>query len=255
MSDTPSSKTIDALLRLSHEAGLESRGMAILGEGNASIRGAANTFWIKASGACMGTLKPGQVVECNLDKVLAMLDLKQPTDAEINQALLDSRVDSSAMKPSVEAVFHAFLLSLPEVSSIGHVHSIAVNQILCSPRAKDFAEKRMFPDEIVCCGTESALVPYIDPGLPLAAGIRDATLDYIKRIGTYPRVILLENHGIIALGTSPDAVLATLLMAEKAAKIFVGAAALGGPIFLSEKNAQRIAQRPDEHYRQRALNL
>ena len=45
------------------------------------------------------------------------------------------------------------------------------------------------------------------------------------------------------------------MMAEKAAKVFVGAAALGGPVFFSEQNVARIAGRPDEHYRQRALNL
>jgi hypothetical protein len=50
-------------------------------------------------------------------------------------------------------------------------------------------------------------------------------------------------------------VLAALLMAEKTAAIWTGAAALGGPIFLSPENVQRIAQRPDEHYRQRALKL
>ena len=38
-------------------------------------------------------------------------------------------------------------------------------------------------------------------------------------------------------------------------RCLTGAAALGGPIFLTPENVQRIAQRPDEHYRQRALKL
>jgi hypothetical protein len=46
-----------------------------------------------------------------------------------------------------------------------------------------------------------------------------------------------------------------MLMAEKAAKIFVGAAALGGPVFFSKANVERIAGRPDEAYRQRALKM
>jgi hypothetical protein len=41
----------------------------------------------------------------------------------------------------------------------------------------------------------------------------------------------------------------------KAAEIFVGAAALGGPRFLTQENIHRIDNRIDEHYRQRALNL
>jgi len=60
---------------------------------------------------------------------------------------------------------------------------------------------------------------------------------------------------VIALGPTSQSVLAALLMAEKTAQIWAGAATLGGPVFLTEENVQRIAQRPDEHYRQRALNL
>jgi len=68
-------------------------------------------------------------------------------------------------------------------------------------------------------------------------------------------VILLENHGLIALGGTPQAVLATTLMAVKSAEIYFGAAALGGPVFMSPEMVERIAGRPDEHYRQKALGL
>ena len=99
------------------------------------------------------------------------------------------------------------------------------------------------------------LVPYIDPGLKLAQGIRAAVKAYIKRLSLPPRVILLENHGLIAFGATPEAVLAATLMAAKAAEIFAGAVALGSPRFLSATVAARIAGRPDEHYRQKALGL
>jgi ribulose-5-phosphate 4-epimerase/fuculose-1-phosphate aldolase len=67
---------------------------------------------------------------------------------------------------------------------------------------------------------------------------------------------LLENHGLIALGPSPEAVLAGTLMAVKSAEIFLGAASLGAlPRFLTAAQVARIAGRPDEHYRQKALGL
>ena len=138
---------------------------------------------------------------------------------------------------------------------MGHTHAIHINQILCSPRARDFAAMKLFPDDIVCCGPASVFVPYTDPGLKLSQEIRKETTAYVERIGFVPRVILLENHGIITLGRSPDAVKAAMFMAEKAAKIFVGAAALGGPQFLSEENISRILGRPDEHYRRKMLRL
>ncbi|MBT7873339.1 MAG: hypothetical protein HN758_02815 [Verrucomicrobia bacterium] len=56
------------------------------------------------------------------------------------------------------------------------------------------------------------------------------------------------------MGTTPDAVMACTLMADKAAAVFSGAAAMGGPNFLTQKHVERIATRPDEHERQKRLN-
>jgi ribulose-5-phosphate 4-epimerase/fuculose-1-phosphate aldolase len=98
-------------------------------------------------------------------------------------------------------------------------------------------------------------IPLVDPGLKLAQAIRRETEAFIGKHQRPPRIILMQNHGIIALGATWQSVLASLLMAEKAAKIFIGAAQLGGPIFLSEQDIARITSRPDEVYRQRVLKL
>ena len=243
------------LLTLSHELGREERGLAMLGEGNTSARLTDETFLVKASGTCLGTLKEEDVVECRLSALLPMLEKDSLTDQQVDDALLASRVDPKAKKPSVEAVFHAWLLSLPGIKFVGHTHATAVNQVLCSPRAQDFAVNRMFPDEIVCCSVASVFVPYTDPGLKLAQTIRSQTEAFIKQHLVQPRVILMKNHGIITLGATWQAVLSAMLMAEKSAKIFVGAAVLGGPVFFSPENIARIAGRPDEAYRQRALKM
>ena len=246
---------VEDLLTLSHEIGREDRGLAILGEGNTSTRCNEETFLVKASGTCLGTLKEEDVVECRASSLLPLLERESMSDQQVDDALLASRVDPKAKKPSVEAVFHAYFLTLPGINFVGHCHATTVNQILCSPRARDFAEHRMFPDEIVCCGDASVFVPYTDPGLKLSQVMRRETEAFIKKYQRQPRVILMQNHGITALGTTWQSVLASLLMAEKAAKIFVGAAALGGPVFFSEENVRRISGRPDEAYRQRALKM
>jgi rhamnose utilization protein RhaD (predicted bifunctional aldolase and dehydrogenase) len=249
-------QVLEPMLALSHGLGREDRRLAILGEGNTSARVAEDRFIVKASGANLATLSSAGVAECRLAPLVALLDRRQLADAAVDQALLDARVDPAARKPSVEAMFHAYLLTLPGVNFVGHTHPIAVNQLLCSKHAATFARRRLFPDEIVCCGTESVLVPYVDPGLKLAQAIRAAVRSYIRRVARAPRVILLQNHGLIALGATPEAVLAATLMATKAAEIFVGAAAIGGtPRFLSPAQVLRIAGRPDEHYRQKALGL
>ena len=244
-----------ALIALSHELGAEHRGLAILGEGNASAKLSDETFLVKSSGSSLGTLTETDVTECRAAPLLAMLDRDDLSDKEVDDELLASRIDPSDKKPSVEALFHAYLLSLPEINFVGHTHAIHINQILCSPRAREFATKKLFPDDIVCCGPASVFVSYTDPGLRLSQIIRRETTAFMRDFGTPPRVILLENHGIITLGRSPDAVKAAMFMAEKAAKIFVGAASLGGPRFLSAENVSRIGGRPDEHYRRNVLKL
>ena len=250
-----SSVVIQSLLTLSHELGGDRLRMAILGEGNTSVRLDDDTFAVKASGSNLATLTAADVTSCAFDRLLPLLDKTAATDVEVDQALLAARLDSSAKKPSIEALFHAYLLTLPGVRCVGHVHAIAVNQILCSPRAREFAERRACPDEIVMCGVESVFVPYAEPGLELSQAIRREVVAFVRRTGRDPKVILLQNHGIIAVGPSPKAVLGSLLMAEKAAEIFVGAAALGGPVFLTSAQCERIAGRPDEHYRQKVLGL
>jgi rhamnose utilization protein RhaD (predicted bifunctional aldolase and dehydrogenase) len=246
---------LDALLGLSHDLGRPERHLAILGEGNTSARLDAGTFLVKASGGNLATLAPEGVTACRAAPLLALLDGPDLADAAVDQALLDARVDPAARKPSVEAVFHAWLLTLPDVGFVGHTHPVSVNAVLCSPRAADFAARRLFPDEIVCCGEESLLVPYTDPGLALARAIRRETLAFRERTGAGPRIILLGNHGLIALGPSPAAVLAATLMTDKAARIFGGAAALGGPVFLEPAQVRRISGRPDEHHRRRVLGI
>ena len=67
---------------------------------------------------------------------------------------------------------------------------------------------------------------------------------------------MLENHGMIALGANPEAVIAATLMTVKAAEIYATACAISKqPRFLTSEQVERIAGRPDEHYRQQALGL
>ena len=246
---------ISDLLKLSRELGREDRLLAILGEGNTSMKLSPQHFAVKASGACLAKLTEAEVTLCDSEKVLALLDRKSLTDAAIEDLLMDARVDGKARKPSVEAVFHAWLLSLEGIGFVGHAHPLTANQVLCSPRARDFAERRMFPDEVVCCGPSSVFVPYTDPGLVLAREIRDRTTAFVRQHGFAPKVILMQNHGVITLGPSVDSVLASMLMVAKAAAIFLGAASIGGPNFLTPPQVERISGRPDEAYRQQQIKV
>jgi rhamnose utilization protein RhaD (predicted bifunctional aldolase and dehydrogenase) len=253
--DSNRKERMASLLRLSHELGRDDRPLAILAEGNTSAKLSTETFLVKASGGNLGSLDKTGAVECRAKTLLSLFSKKNLSDAEIESGLLASRIDAKAKKPSVEALFHAYLLSLPGIEFVGHTHAPQVNSILCSPRAKEFATKRIFPDEIVCCDAASVFIPYTDPGLKLAQAIREHTERFLNDFGRPPRVILMENHGIITLGRSIEAVLSAMLMAEKTAAIWLGAAALGGPKFMTPENVARISGRPDEALRRKILKL
>lgn len=244
----------DRLITLSRELGREELRLAILGEGNVSCKD-ADGFLIKGSGRSLKTLDAGGIAACRSEGLLTLLDAESVDDTTADAALFASRRVATDPKPSVEAIFHAYLLTLPDVSWVGHTHPISTNRILCTSRGREFAKSRLCPDEVVCCGVESVFVRYTDPGLLLARAIRSEVEEFVKRHGEAPRVILLENHGAITLGSSQQGVLGAMLMLDKAAEIWHGAAMLGGPIGLSEQDILRIAGRSDEHYRRRALNL
>lgn len=225
--------------------------MAIAGEGNVSGAVDANRFLVKASGTSLGALELRNLVEVDARPLLG--GGASMSDADVEALLLESRADAEALKPSVESLVHAWLLQLEGIRFVGHTHPVAVNALVCSPRAEDYAFRRLFPDQVVYCGPESVLVPYVDPGLALAQEIAKAVDRYGNRSGIHPKIILVENHGAIAIGKTAADVAAGLMMAEKAARVFIDAAALGGPVFMTPDQVARIDGRIDEHYRQRML--
>ncbi|MEP6985568.1 MAG: class II aldolase/adducin family protein [Chloroflexota bacterium] len=244
------SSTLAPLLEMTRTIGQPHMEYVIVGEGNTSCRIDADSFWIKASGQQMNNIGENGFVAVKFAPILDMLDQPAGDLAAQKLTMQAAKVDASASGvPSVEVTFHAMLLHECGVKYIGHTHAMAVNRLTCSPRAGDFATRRMFPDEAVLCGPESVLVPYVDPGLPLALAIRDGVRRYMAEWGEAPKVILLVNHGVIVLGQTPQEILNITAMTVKAAHIFYGAATLGGPVFMSREDVLHIVRRPDEIYR------
>ncbi|MCY4672421.1 MAG: class II aldolase/adducin family protein [Bacteroidetes bacterium] len=242
------------LLELAHFLG-DARQMAIFGEGNVSGKLDSGFFLVKASGTSLSTLTEDELVEVRARSLVdAVEDASPMIDEEANKLLLDSRQHSYALKPSVETMFHAWLLTLPGVAYVGHVHARAVSALMCSAHAEKFALHRLVPDQVVYTGPSSVIVPYVDPGIVLARHIAEAVRTYRTATGHVPKTILLKNHGIIALGGTAQEVAAALSMAEKAARIYLDAAVLGPPIFMEASEVVRIAGRSDEHYRQAMLS-
>ncbi len=266
------SSNLSDLITMTRALGEPALDYVIIGEGNTSMRRDDHSFYIKASGQQMRDIGEDGFVAVRLAPILAMLDDPPQTLTE-QKAITESAIlppntlggnegglafppnalggneGGLAPSPSIEVSFHAMLLHDCGVQFIGHTHPGAINQILCSEYAADFAQQRRFPDEVVLCGPQSALVPYADPGLPLANIMRERVREYTAEYDEAPRLILLENHGMIALGDSPAEILNITAMAVKAARIFHGALLTGKPTHLPAEEVSHLYQRPDEIYR------
>ena len=240
------------LVTMSRHLGNPALDYAILGEGNTSARIDADTFWVKASGTELRTIEASGFVQVRFDRVLALLEADDLSDADVKVALEATRVDPAATaRPSVETVLHALALQLEDVNFVGHTHPTTVNAILCSQKAEEAIAGRLFPDEIVYCGPAPAYIPYTDPGVPLARAVRQALADHQAEHGQPPKVVLMQNHGLIALGKTTFEVENITAMYVKTARVLLGTYALGGPHFLNSAAVARIHTRLDEQYRRK----
>jgi rhamnose utilization protein RhaD (predicted bifunctional aldolase and dehydrogenase) len=223
------------LVTMSNHLGDPALDCAILGEGNTSACADGDTFWVKASGTELRTIDRAGFVRVSFERALALLDAPDLSDEEVKQRIGAAKVDlatgvgpaaDDGVRPSVETVLHAICLNLEGVNFVGHTHPTAINAILCSRQVEEAVSGRLFPDQVIYCGPASVYILFTDPGVPLARKVGDSIDQYIDEYREVPKVILMQNRGLIALG---------------------------GPRFFSLETVARINTRPDELYRRRVL--
>lgn len=244
---------LQALIQLSLEVGREDRALAILGEGNTSAAVGDGTFWIKASGTSLSTANETSFSHIRMDAVLDYVARPHMDEVEVGAALADVLVDPSHKRPSTETFMHAVLLAEGGAQWVAHAHPVSANAILCSKLGAEPYLRPMFPDGIVVCGRYPAVVPYVDPGFYLGHAIRNELRRYQDAHGKNPKLLLMVNHGITALGQTAQEALNVMRMADKWSKILLGTYALGGPNYMPEEEAERIDNRLDEIYRRKVL--
>ncbi len=232
--------SLEDLVASSRELGRPETGYVILGEGNTSLVRDAESFWVKARGSQLRTADATTFVGVRFGPLLDLLDSPQ-ADAATEQRSFDAAVCAGTGRPSTEAVLHALALSLGEARAAAHTHPTALMGILCSPHARRAAEGRLFPDEVLVCGRASAFVPYTQPGLPLARALRTALHEFRAQWGEPPRVVLLENHGLLTLGQDPAETVRITAVCVKAAHALRDTLTMGEPRFLSSEAVEQLA--------------
>ncbi len=243
------------LVDMSRRLGAPENDYVILGGGNTSAQIDEQTFWVKASGAALAGIGSEDFVQVRSAPILELVEAEEVSDELVKRTLTESCVQADGPRPSVETFFHALLLRLDGVSFIGHTHPTAVNAVTCSQRAEEALSGRLLPEEIVVCGLAPIWVPFAESGIALARRLRQLLADYVDRYRRRPRCVWIQNHGLIALGGSPQEVESITVMSVQVARILVGTYALGGPHFLTDKQIERIATCPDEAPRLDQLGL
>ena len=243
---------LDELVGISAELGAPDHDLAILGEGNTSARADEETFWVKASGSQLAKADRDGFVRVRFSPILEAMDGPLLDDTALRELLKAATVEGQRL-PSIETFLHALCLRQNGVQFVGHTHpSIAVG-LLSGLRSRDLFDGCLFPDQIVVLGPALAYVPYADPGLPLALIVRQSTIDFFDRYKQEPKVLLMENHGVIALGGTAQEVLNITQMLVKTCRVLAQSIAAGGPRFLSPTQVERINKRPDELARRKGF--
>lgn len=251
MTETAAAR-IAEIVELTRAAGKPEHRFAILAEGNTSLRTAPDRMLVKATGCSMRHASADTFVEVGLPAYWDAIDSGDEGDDSVRELFERAKTWGSG-QPSVESVLHAVCQRLDGVEAVLHTHPPAVNALLCSDRAEMLVGGSLFPDQIVVMGRYPLLIPYVDPGLPLARAVSDALEKHIASHGERPRVIYLRNHGVFALAGTADEAFAITEMTVKCAEVLGTALAFGEPVFLSEDHASRIDTRPDELARRQML--
>ena len=236
---------LEQLISMSRHLGDARHDLVILGEGNTSVRADTDSFWVKGSGTELAQAEQSTFVRVRFTPILDALRQESLDDDAVKQLLQDATIEGTR-SPSIETFLHALCLQLDGVQFVGHTHPPAAVSLLSGRQSREMFSGCIFPDQIVLLGSSYVYVPYADPGLPLAHGVQQHLSQFVQREQRVPRVVLLENHGVIALGSSVQEVINITLMLVKSCRILLGSLAAGGPRFLTPENVDRIDRRPDE---------
>jgi len=234
------SHKLQELIGLSRELGRIENGLSITGEGNTSAAIGGGQFWIKVSGASLGGIAARGFCRVDAARALALLDDPRCTEDNTGERLRGALVRATDPRPSIETMLHALCLADPEIRFVAHTHPLGLLRILCSRAGVTPFRRHSYPFAVVTCGRHIAAVGYHNPGLALARAVRAELARYRRAHGRSPRLLLLANHGVVALARTAPEALDISLMAEKWAQLLDGAHRWGGPAYLPADAFQHL---------------
>ena len=187
-------------------------GMTTTSGGNLSIRDGNGDIWISPAGTDKGVMRPEDVVR-----------------------LHEGRPVDTVLKPSSEHPFHrAVYEARPDIGAVLHAHPPALVAFSVAGMAPD---TRVIPQAFDVCG-KVGFATYAVPGSErLGRAIAE-------RFSEGCDVVVLENHGVVAAGTSLLSAFQRFETLEFCARTIINASILGGARSLSDERLELWRHRP-----------
>lgn len=242
----------DDLLALTRSLGDPAKDLVILAEGNTSQRLADGRIVVKSSGVYMSAATRDDFVVTDVDPLIALIEDPSATQEDLTAALDAGEHDGARRRGSIETLVHVAVQAVQPVPYVAHTHPTAVLGLLASIHAESAFAQWVYSDEAVVIGVP-LFVPYAEPGIALGRVFLDRLRAYHAERGELPSVVLLANHGIVAIGGSPDAVEAITLMTVKGARTRVQALSIGGVTGLGADAVSHYFERTDMAERRKNL--
>jgi len=179
--------SLEILSKFSNKYGVDDN-FVLAGGGNTSYKNAAELY-IKGSGTSLATITADGFVRMDRAKLAEIWTKTYSSDADEREAqvlsdLMNAKFYGEEKKrPSVETLLH----NLFEQDYVLHGHPALVNGITCAVDGEKVAAE-LFP--------EAVWVGEAEPGFILAKQCKDKMDEYKKKIGEFPSLLILQNHGI-----------------------------------------------------------
>lgn len=206
------------LVELTRDLGRPERDLVILAEGNTSQRLDDGRVVVKASGARMRDAGDHDFVVTEVEPLMAILDDPDADQEDLSRALMTTDAQGRPRRGSIETLVHVAVQAVAPAAFVAHTHPTEVIGLLASTRAEEAFAAAAYSDEAVVIGAP-LFVPYAQPGIDLGRVYHRRLLEYVDREGALPQLVLLANHGIVAIGDTPEGVDGISEMAVKAAKV------------------------------------
>jgi len=177
------------------------------GGGNTSVKFDERIMAVKASGYQLSeTTEDKGYITVDYPKIKKFYDEANPNDGkDYDKLSLEVSLDAVKLldgmedrRPSVEVGFHAFM-----ERCVIHSHSVYINIMCCAGEGEELADK-IFGGS----GISYAYVPYVNPGFLLAYTIKQAYDDYREENGQPPKVVFMQNHGVVVCDDDPEEAIA-----------------------------------------------